>query len=117
VRQQGVAGFPACTQAETPTAKHSAAKSAKGRSDAGSKACNTLTPDLAIAARWGYAGQGGVTKPGPGQITPAPEARAASTSTSTPPPAGKTCRSKCGTTPSAATKSSRSGSATASPPC
>ena len=70
VRQQGVAGFPACTQAETPPAKHSAAKSAKGRSDAGSKACNTLTPDLAIAARWGYAGQGGVTMPGPGMTTP-----------------------------------------------
>jgi hypothetical protein len=28
-----------------------------------------LTPDLAIAARWGYAGQGGVTMPGPGQVT------------------------------------------------
>ena len=28
-----------------------------------------LTPDLAIAARWGYAGQGGVTMPGPGMIT------------------------------------------------
>ncbi|MBE2286369.1 MAG: hypothetical protein IAE77_23135, partial [Prosthecobacter sp.] len=24
-----------------------------------------ITPDLAIAARWGYAGQGGVTMPGP----------------------------------------------------
>lgn len=30
----------------------------------------TLTPDLAIAARWGYAGQGGVTMPGPGKVTP-----------------------------------------------
>lgn len=29
----------------------------------------TLTPDLAIAARWGYAGQGGVTMPGPGMVT------------------------------------------------
>jgi len=29
-----------------------------------------ITPDLAIAARWGYAGQGGVTMPGPGQVTP-----------------------------------------------
>ncbi len=28
------------------------------------------TPDLAIAARWGYAGQGGVTMPGPGMTTP-----------------------------------------------
>jgi hypothetical protein len=27
-------------------------------------------PDLAIAARWGYAGQGGVTMPGPGLTTP-----------------------------------------------
>lgn len=27
------------------------------------------TPDLAIAARWGYAGQGGVTMPGPGMVT------------------------------------------------
>ncbi len=27
------------------------------------------TPDLAIAARWGYAGQGGVTMPGPGKVT------------------------------------------------
>ena len=26
-------------------------------------------PDLAIAARWGYAGQGGVTMPGPGKTT------------------------------------------------
>ncbi|MGB3118486.1 MAG: type ISP restriction/modification enzyme [Verrucomicrobiales bacterium] len=26
-------------------------------------------PDLAIAARWGYAGQGGVTMPGPGLVT------------------------------------------------
>jgi predicted helicase len=26
-------------------------------------------PDLTIAARWGYAGQGGVTMPGPGKIT------------------------------------------------
>lgn len=28
------------------------------------------TPDLAVAARWGYAGQGGVTMPGPGKVTP-----------------------------------------------
>jgi hypothetical protein len=27
------------------------------------------TPDLAVAARWGYAGQGGVTMPGPGKVT------------------------------------------------
>lgn len=27
-------------------------------------------PDLALAARWGYAGQGGVTMPGPGKTTP-----------------------------------------------
>ena len=27
------------------------------------------TPDLAIAARWGYAGQGGVVMPGPGRVT------------------------------------------------
>lgn len=27
------------------------------------------SPDLAIAARWGYAGQGGVTMPGPGKTT------------------------------------------------
>lgn len=26
-------------------------------------------PDLALAARWGYAGQGGVTMPGPGKVT------------------------------------------------
>lgn len=26
-------------------------------------------PDLAIAARWGYAGQGGVSMPGPGQVS------------------------------------------------
>ena len=29
----------------------------------------SLTPDLAINARWGYAGQNGVTMPGPGQVT------------------------------------------------
>ncbi|MCC6881954.1 MAG: hypothetical protein IT576_07375 [Verrucomicrobiales bacterium] len=28
-----------------------------------------VTPDLAISARWGYAGQGGVTMPGPGKVT------------------------------------------------
>lgn len=28
------------------------------------------TPDLALNARWGYAGQGGVTMPGPGKTTP-----------------------------------------------
>ncbi len=35
-------------------------------SDAGTPAA---TPDLAIAARWGYAGQGGATMPGPGKVT------------------------------------------------
>jgi hypothetical protein len=29
----------------------------------------SATPDLAINARWGYAGQGGVTMPGPGKVT------------------------------------------------
>ena len=33
------------------------------------KAKTSLTPDLAINARWGYAGQNGVTMPGPGQVT------------------------------------------------
>ncbi|HQW28446.1 MAG TPA: hypothetical protein PK529_04630 [Verrucomicrobiales bacterium] len=28
-----------------------------------------MTPDLALTARWGYAGQGGVTMPGPGKVT------------------------------------------------
>lgn len=28
-----------------------------------------IEPDLAINARWGYAGQGGVTMPGPGKVT------------------------------------------------
>jgi hypothetical protein len=27
-------------------------------------------PDLGLAARWGYAGQGGVVMPGPGRVTP-----------------------------------------------
>mgnify|MGYP001583131222 CR=1 FL=1 len=27
-------------------------------------------PDRAVAARWGYAGQGGVVMPGPGRLTP-----------------------------------------------
>jgi len=30
---------------------------------------HATSPDLAIAARWGYAGQGGVTMPGPGKTT------------------------------------------------
>jgi hypothetical protein len=30
---------------------------------------DSKTPDLAVRARWGYAGQGGVTMPGPGKVT------------------------------------------------
>jgi len=32
------------------------------------KDATTKTPDLALTARWGYAGQGGVVMPGPGKI-------------------------------------------------
>ena len=35
----------------------------------GKDAHPTLAADLAIAARWGYAGQGGVVMPGPGKVT------------------------------------------------
>jgi hypothetical protein len=44
-------------------------KSPGSRSTAQRTVRTTLTPDLAIAARWGYAGQGGVTMPGPGKVT------------------------------------------------
>jgi hypothetical protein len=44
-------------------------KSTGARNPAQRTVRTTLSPDLAIAARWGYAGQGGVTMPGPGKVT------------------------------------------------
>ena len=40
-----------------------------GAPPAGKSARAPQTPDLSLAARWGYAGQGGVTMPGPGKTT------------------------------------------------
>ena len=44
-------------------------KEGKLRSPEGNAHSTLNTPDLAIVARWGYAGQGGVTMPGPGKVT------------------------------------------------
>jgi hypothetical protein len=53
-----------------PTGGEAAKNKKAGKSaHAPLKAKQALTPDLAIAARWGYAGQGGVTMPGPGKVT------------------------------------------------
>lgn len=51
------------------TESSSNTKSAPAASQKTDKNVRSTSPDLAIAARWGYAGQGGVTMPGPGKVT------------------------------------------------
>ena len=65
--KEGSAGTPA--RIETIGGEAAKNKKADKSVRAPLKAKASITPDLAIAARWGYAGQGGVTMPGPGKVT------------------------------------------------
>ena len=90
----------------------------------GGGSLNPTAGDLDITAGWGHAGKEGVTMPGRGRVVERPRQtfevsgtskvyrrQQPSTSTSTTWPTGATCRPASGITPSAATRSSRSGSA------
>lgn len=65
---KGLGELAVTSDAGTPARNVADAKPSK---PAGKSARITpaATPDLAIAARWGYAGQGGVTMPGLGKVT------------------------------------------------